>query len=281
MLLAAIALPFLAPRDAASVAAAASPQHTPDAILVSATIERPSMAPLLITRPAESVVVSSGDTLDSLAAAHHSDAAAIRWANNLSGGAQPQPGATLLIPPSDGALVQVREGERPSDFAQRLGLDARVVLDYNSLSSDAPLPAGSWLQVPTGSAPRGALVGRYFEPAAPGVPAVPANHGSDTFPYGQCTYYVASRRDVSWGGNAGTWFSHADGIRPEGHTPVQGAILVEGIGWVGHVAYVEHVNADGSFVVSEMNYGGGDGGWGRVDQRTIAADDPGIIGFIY
>jgi hypothetical protein len=30
-------------------------------------------------------------------------------------------------------------------------------------------------------------------------------------------------------------------------------------------------------VIQEMNYEG----WGRVDQRTVQAGDPGIVGFIY
>jgi surface antigen len=47
---------------------------------------------------------------------------------------------------------------------------------------------------------------------------------------------------------------------------------------VGHVAYVESVNADGSFTVSEMNYGG----WGRVDYRTIKSTAGlDLLGFIY
>jgi surface antigen len=43
------------------------------------------------------------------------------------------------------------------------------------------------------------------------------------------------------------------------------------------VAFVDSVNADGSFVIQEMNYGA----WGVVDQRTIQAGDPSIVGFIY
>jgi surface antigen len=54
------------------------------------------------------------------------------------------------------------------------------------------------------------------------------------------------------------------------------------IGWVGHVAYVESVNADGSFEISEMNYWyAGSGGWGRVDHRPVGANDPSVLGFIY
>jgi surface antigen len=49
----------------------------------------------------------------------------------------------------------------------------------------------------------------------------------------------------------------------------------------GHVAYVESVNANGSFVVSEMNWWGvPGGGWNRVDYRTVTSMR-GVLGFIY
>ena len=67
----------------------------------------------------------------------------------------------------------------------------------------------------------------------------------------------------------------------EGQTPAVGAIMVQGISWsspVGHVAYVESVNSDGSFTVSEMNYGR----WGVVDYRTIKSTSGlDLLGFIY
>jgi len=57
--------------------------------------------------------------------------------------------------------------------------------------------------------------------------------------------------------------------------------MVTGISWsppVGHVAYVESVNPDGSFTVSEMNYGR----WGVVDYRTIKSTAGlDLLGFIY
>ncbi len=282
VLLAAVLLPVLAPHPAAPLAAVVtSPQSTGD-IILSAIIERPSVVPPIAARPAQTVVAVAGETVDSLAQKDHSDAAAIRWANGIVAGAQPLPGTTILLPPSAGALVPVLADERPSRFALRLGIDPRVVLDYNALAKDTPLPAGSYLQVPISVAPAGALVGRFFSLAPGGVPSIAENHGPDTFPYGQCTYYAASQRDVSWGGNAWNWFEAANGIRPEGHTPVAGAIVVFHTGWFGHVAYVEKVNPDGSFVVSEMNFWGNGGGWGRVDHRTItAADFRSITGYIY
>ena len=167
--------------------------------------------------------------------------------------------------------------ERPSHFAKRLGLDPRVVLDYNALAKDTPRPAGSYLQIPVSAAPSGALVGRYFSRAPGGVPSVFEVHAPvpDGFPYGQCTYYAASRRNVTWAGNAGWWFDAANGIRPEGHVAVAGALVVFHTGWFGHVAYVEKVNPDGSFVVSEMNYYGDGGGWGAAHPTPSSGASPG------
>lgn len=103
---------------------------------------------------------------------------------------------------------------------------------------------------------------------------------SNGFPYGQCTYYVAMKRPVGWGGNAGTWYyaAQAAGYKV-GKTPAAGAIMISYEGNpAGHAAYVESVNSDGSFTVSEMNY---NGNWGRVTFRTLNLRDAYIVGFIY
>jgi surface antigen len=275
------ALAILVTRPAATMNSLAAPVHTPYAIQISAVVERPAVAPILVTRPAQTVVVRPSQTVELLAKLYGGNSSAIRWANGLAPTAEPGPGASVLIPPGKGALVHVRGSETPTAFAQRLGLDARTVLDYNALTSDAQLPDGTYLQVPLDQAPVGALISERFAVATRGTPAVPESHGSDTFPYGQCTWYVASRRDVGWGGNAVDWWWSAAHLRPEGHVAVQGAIVVFRIGWVGHVGYVESVNADGSYVISEMNYYYGYGGWGRVDHRPVVANDPTVIGFIY
>ena len=90
-----------------------------------------------------------------------------------------------------------------------------------------------------------------------------------------CTDYVHSKRpDVAIYGNAGyNWISSAQAAgKSTGSAPQAGAVAVMN----GHVAYVERVNGDGSYVVSEM-------GWnyqaGNYNQRTVA---PGTFGqFIY
>jgi surface antigen len=90
-----------------------------------------------------------------------------------------------------------------------------------------------------------------------------------------CTDYVHSRRpDVAVYGNAGYgWISSAQAAgKSTGSAPRAGAVAVTN----GHVAYVESVNSDGSYTVSEM-------GWnyraGNYNKRTVK---PGTFGqFIY
>ena len=276
-MLAALLVPVLAPRPAAPLAAAVTVPRASGDIILSAVIERPATVPPIAARPAQTIVVVAGQTVKSLAAG-------ITPTRRPSAGptasapAPSPPPAPRCFSPGPGALVPVLAGERPSHFAVRLGIDPRVLLDYNALSKDSGRPAGSYLQVPLSAAPSGALVGRYFARTPAAVPMIVDSRGPDTFPYGQCTYYVASRRDVTWGGNAWAWFENANGLRPEGHVPVTGAIVVFHDGWFGHVAYVESVDPDNSFVISEMNFWANGGGWGRVDRRTIAGDDRGSLG---
>ncbi len=282
---AALALPMLVPHTVShlpSLPALASAGD--DASRSGATIERGASIPYIPQRPAQTIVVNQGDTVAALAAGFHSDAAAMRWANQLPEGVEPRAGSTLLVPPGPGALVQVLPGERPSTFAARVGLDPRVILDYNALRSDAVLPRGSWLQVPAAAAGADGIASTAVVPNLDGLPAVPSEqyqHGGSSnagFPWGQCTYYVSTRRKVDWNGDAWLWFRNARSAgRPEGRTPVAGAIVVMWGSWVGHVAYVEKVNPDGSFVISEMNVRG----LGVYDERTVTASSIDLIGFIY
>lgn len=106
------------------------------------------------------------------------------------------------------------------------------------------------------------------------------------FAFGNCTYYVATRRCIPWLGNAWEWWGAARNAGfNEGSAPERGAVVVWGRGGsspYGHVAFVEAVGPDGgvpagSFLISEMNYSG----WDRVDQRVVQIGAPGILGFIY
>ena len=108
----------------------------------------------------------------------------------------------------------------------------------------------------------------------PGVVATaPVYDGSNTYDYGYCTWYVKNRRGASIPnslGNANTWYSRAAGMgMAVGSVPRAGAVGTTTRGSLGHVVYVESVNADGSANISEMNapvFGG-------VTYRTAAAGE--------
>jgi surface antigen len=110
----------------------------------------------------------------------------------------------------------------------------------------------------------------------------------DHFAWGQCTWYVATRRCIPWLGNADQWYgaAAADGYA-EGHQPEVGAVVVfwpggDGASSVGHVAYVEAVGPAagvpaGEFKLSEANFEG----LGVVSYRVLPDNSAGIQGFIY
>jgi len=130
------------------------------------------------------------------------------------------------------------------------------------------------------------LVGRPMARSAASVPSsLAGSGGANGFSYGYCTWWVAHKRYIPWRGNAYQWWWNARSFGfAEGAAPRRGAVMVMGISSTspqGHVAYVESVNPDGSFVVSEMNWWGvAGGGWNRVDYRTVTSMR-GILGFIY
>jgi hypothetical protein len=117
-------------------------------------------------------------------------------------------------------------------------------------------------------------------PAAPLFAWVPADGFPDRFPFGQCTWWVAFNRRVTWGGNARDWLANAgvQGVAISA-TPTVGAIVAYRPGGLysafGHVAVVVAVTAT-TYTVSEMNAPD----WGRVDARTIGWPDAAVEAFI-
>lgn len=85
----------------------------------------------------------------------------------------------------------------------------------------------------------------------------------------------------TWG-NAVDWLPNAQKAGfATSTTPSVGSIAVWGtkVGQFGHVAAVQSVNADGSFIVREMNWNA----FNTIDTRTITASEAaaqGVIGFI-
>jgi len=106
----------------------------------------------------------------------------------------------------------------------------------------------------------------------------PKIKGNHQFPWGYCTYWVSTKRDIPWSGNANQWLTNAPKYGFEtGSEPQVGAIVQTNENPIlGHVAYVESVG-EHSITVSEMNYLG----WGFASTRTLNQDSPVIKGYIY
>lgn len=132
-----------------------------------------------------------------------------------------------------------------------------------------------------GSAAASVATAPHPAPAARLFPWVPQDGYPDSFPYGQCTWWAAYNRRVTWNGNAADWLANAraKGIATS-NGPSLGAIVVyaRGGGYsdlYGHVGVVIGV-MPGRYVISEMNVLG----WAKVDTRAITWPDPHVEGFI-
>jgi peptidoglycan endopeptidase LytE len=240
-----------------------------------------SHAPTLYT-------VQAGESVAAIAARFHVTAADIRWSNGgLFTSDSILPGQQLFIPPVPGVVMTVKPSDTLQGVANFYHVDPAIILDYNRLR-DPQLVSGTVVVIPGGVGPA------FPPPPAPSYANVsfgtfhltlgaPVGKYTPTgFPYGWCTWYVATRRPVPWRGNAIDWYGNAAAMGfPVGPQPRVGAIMVdrESLIGLGHVAYVENVYPDGSWLISEMDYGM----WGVTDQRTIHPGQLGgqLIGFIY
>lgn len=149
------------------------------------------------------------------------------------------------------------KGKAATLLAQLRGVQAKIVVVRHEQEAAAAAAAAA------AGAGAAHVVGDALAPFAFGP-------RFDDYPWGQCTWYVASLRNVYWSGNAWEWAytARAAGV-PEGSTPRAGSLVVFGPGHgysqFGHVAYVVSVHGAASFTVDEANMLG----LGVVDQRHI------------
>jgi surface antigen len=107
---------------------------------------------------------------------------------------------------------------------------------------------------------------------------------TNTYDFGFCTFWAAKRREEigkpipnTWG-DAHTWDDRASlmGYTVD-HAPEVGAIMETDDGDLGHVAFVEKVNPDGTWEISQMNAPG----WDIISNRTFKASDAQRYNFIH
>jgi surface antigen len=233
--------------------------------------------------------IKAGDTAGSIAAAFGVSTSTVLSANNLSDTSLLKLGDKLTILPITGASYKVQKGDSLEVIAKKYNVDVQKVIVYNEITADGNLKEGQTLVLPDG----------YISPIAPSPSSstqlAVSGQGTSTvssafapiklggggsghrFPYGYCTWYVAQKRYVPWGGNASAWLANAKASgKATGSTPRPGAIVVTRESRWGHVALVEKVSGS-SFTISEMNYAG----FGKKSTRTLSANSGVVRGFIY
>ena len=213
--------------------------------------EEPSVLPSNDTKTVQYTVLN-GDTLSGLGMKFDVKIASLKYVNNLDNENSIQPGQQLKIPPKGYEVSSAQIAKKEKERLAKLAQSSRNTVIRSSSSSRAT-GAASAVNVKPGSRANG-------------------------YPYGWCTYYVATRRYVpsSWG-NAKYWLNSAKRAGySTGSEAAAGAIVVTSESGWGHVAFVESVNGD-SITVAEMNYEG----WGVTSRRTISAHSGVIRGYVY
>jgi len=228
-------------------------------------------------------IVQEGDTPSSIAASFGVTTYTLLWANDLKETSIIRPGDELTVLPVTGVLHRVKSGETIGGIAKYYQADEEEIIVFNALLADGTIQIGQKLVIPDGQMPAPKPSYSYV--------AQPSYNGAGTgqsrsFPYGQCTWYVAQKRIVTWSGHAKYWLANA---KAAGHATCQGSncqpqvgaiVSLKDGGWLaityGHVAYVIKVEKN-RFLISEMNRIG----WGVESVRWIPLGSSLIKGFIY
>lgn len=107
---------------------------------------------------------------------------------------------------------------------------------------------------------------------------------NNTYIFGFCTFWSAQRRieiDKPIPNNWGDAHNWDTGAQAAGYfvdnTPEVGSIMQSDAGELGHVAFVEKVNPDGTWEISEMNVKG----WNILSNRTFKAEQAKDYNFIH
>jgi surface antigen len=231
--------------------------------------------------------VQDGDTVSAIAAANGISTNTILWSNELANVDEIQPGDKIFILPVSGLKYTVKTGDTIEKIAEKYKGDEEKIIAFNDLPANGDLEVGQEITIPDGrkevpvptpSANSSLNIAeRPYESFSVGKKLDGKAGTGHKFPYGYCTWYVAQKKYVPWGGNAGTWLYHAKAAGySTGKTPRVGSIMVTSESWWGHVAIVEKVSGS-NITVSEMNYKG----FAVKSKRTLSSKSRVIKGFIY
>lgn len=248
--------------------------------------------PQLITTDVKSYIdiseytVKSGESMSQIAERFGVTSDSIRWSNGMSTNIISE-GDTLTIPPINGIVYTVKEGDTAESLARSYNSEKAKIISFNDAEVEG-LVAGRKIVIPDAIQP---VQNNYSQNANVYASASFAwggyapIYGGNGYDYGYCTWYAAIRRAQvgkpipSNLGHASTWRVLAEraGIST-GSIPAQYAVIwTPPTDYYGHVGVVEEVLADGSLRVSDMNLAG----WGVRSERILTAAEAARYSYIY
>lgn len=256
--------------------------------------------------------VKKGDSFEAIADAFGVSVDSVLWANNFASDTVIHPSQHILVPPVTGLVYTVVALDTLGSIASKFGVEAEKISTQNRLVAGSELKVGQVLVIP-GARPVRAqpapllvqnttpkqvktaslAVAKKVATPAPKKATKPTGQASQSaydigwtgkgksFAWGNCTYFVANYKNVTWRGNANQWLRNAKkaGVAT-GSKPVAGAIISFSGGgynpWYGHVGIVMEVHDD-YLIIKDMNYRR----LNEVTVRKVNRDDGAINGYIY
>ncbi len=288
------ALRLASAADVASSYVAANTMYNAGQVAATGKLEKPNITDVPASRGVIEYTVREGETMESIAAAHQISTDQIRWSNGMQK-TDVTPGMKLYLPSGSGIVYLVKGEDTVESIAAKYGSTVEEIVALNDLELSG-IQEGMRIMIRNGSLPEQERP-EYVPPARIasysytylGSNSIRQNitlvgyyyHLGGPYVEGQCTQWAWSKRPdlPSSLGNAYSWAAAAArlGYRVD-HVPAAGAIFQTLDGWYGHVGYVEAVNADGSIVVTEMNYSNVPF---RVIRSTVPASQVGRFSYIH
>lgn len=254
--------------------------------------------------------IQDGDSLWLIASRFHVSVDSIIWSNNFTSSTIINSWDTIRIPPVTWIVYTVEPKDDLDTIASRYKLDKLAILTQNQLDASAELKI--WQQIVLPWAKKAEVVAPVIvdkKPAKSDVKLLtkttkPSKITKTTkpwtksvalkswytvsytgkwskFAYGNCTYFVANHKNVTWKWNANQWLANARAAWvPTWNEAANWAIISFRGSWYNpyywHVWIVSEV-WDDYIIVKDMNYRR----FNEVTVRKIPKDDPSIKWFIY